>query len=46
MESHKMVTKKCQKMPKMPTFSLTENAHKIMRKNQLLEHKRKNGNKW
>ncbi len=46
MERNKMVTKKCQKMPKMPTFSLTENAHEKSHKKQLLDDKRKNGNKW
>jgi hypothetical protein len=33
-------------MPKMPTFSLTDYANENMCKNQLLDHNRKNGNKW
>jgi len=33
-------------MPKMPIFLLTENANENMCKKQLLEHTRKNGNKW
>ena len=46
MERNKMITKKCQKMPKMPTFSLTDYAIEILCKIQLLDDKRKNGNKW
>jgi hypothetical protein len=41
-----MVTKKCRKMPKMPTFLVTENANKKTHENRILDHNCKNGKKW
>jgi hypothetical protein len=40
-----MITKKCQKMPKMPKKNLICYANKKMRKKRLLDHKRKNDKK-
>jgi hypothetical protein len=40
-----MITKKCQKMPKMPKNSLICYANEKTHKKRLLDHKRKNDKK-
>ena len=40
-----MITKKCQKMPKMPENLLICYANEKTRKKRLLDHKRKNDKK-
>ncbi len=41
-----MITIKCQKMPKMPTFLVTDNANKNSCKKCILDHNLKNDKKW